>query len=380
MRRYYQSFVLFLFWGFTPLAITFLLLSCRNNELCPTCPPTSGDSLVLISYPIWSKDGKTIFGFGGTEGLQGDEIWQVDSSGGFARRILRDSLSKWSLTLSPDGLKLAYEAAPYGSLLCCAHVWVVNIDGTNAHDLTPWPGNWDHIRWSPDSRYLIFDGGVMDSGASNYQIARADVQTGEVKLLTRASNYSNLDATYLSDGQRIVYLSGRIMTDYGGKVWVMNADGTNPAPIDTSPTASAYPRPSSVRNDLYFFWGLGGEGDRGEYAVNLDTTVLPTLKSSFHNIYKYALDKMQWSPDGNFILYPVATSTLALDLFLMNRDGTNQRQLTSGFYVYWGPYAWSPDSKRLLIDAHDLNKQKYALYIFDLPTNTLRTVNIKRPP
>jgi Tol biopolymer transport system component len=340
--------------------------------------PPAQDTTFGLRDPFWSPDGGKIFGFARIWGIEGDGLYEVDSSGGIARLIMRDSLTKKSPTLSPDGRKVAYVAAELGRIWCCAHVWVMNIDGTGAQDLTTFGGNWENVRWSPDSRTVIFDGGVEDSGIVNYQILTADIETGQVRQLTRG-NYGNRDAWYLAHGQRIAYLSGRVQTDYGGKVWVMNVDGSNSVPIDTTRTASAYPRPSPVSSELIFSWGLGGEANAGVYSVNLDTVTLPASSLSFRNIWLgSSLSIMQWSPDGNLVVYPAATSSLNQDLYVMNRYGMNVRRLTEDFIVSLFSYAWSPNSQHLVFTASDDQNQTIDLFRYDLNTNMLRKLAVSR--
>jgi Tol biopolymer transport system component len=350
-------------------------LQCKKDSTVVQ-PPPPADSTLGLGNPFWSKDGKSIFGFSGNLQTDGDDLYKVDSSGGVAKLVMRDNLAKDSPLLSPDGTKIAYLAAKRGYLLSNAHVWSVNSDGTNAHDLTPLGGNWENIRWSPDSRYILFDGGIEDSGTVNYQIARADLQLGVVILLTRAMTYGNRDAGYLADGQRIAYLSGKVMTDYGGKIWVMGSDGTSPVPLDTTSTASAYPRPSPARNEVYFAWGLGGESDAGTYSINLDSVTLPASKSSFRYVSTGVSQFMQWSPDGNLIVYPMATSSTGFDLFVMNRDGGNANRLTNGIKIFWPKYGWSSDSKHVVFAGTDDQYESVHVFVVDLKTNTLRRLAI----
>jgi len=59
-----------------------------------------------------------------------------------------------------------------------------------------------------------------------------------------------------------------------------------------------------------------------------------------------------WSPDGNMIAFAMAVDQPdAYEVFLMNRDGTNVRQLTRGLPGIGGSLDWSPDGTHLLIHA-----------------------------
>jgi len=59
-----------------------------------------------------------------------------------------------------------------------------------------------------------------------------------------------------------------------------------------------------------------------------------------------------WSPDGNTIAFAMAVDRPdAYEIFLMNPDATNVRQLTRGLEGVGGSLDWSPDGKYLLIYA-----------------------------
>ena len=356
------------------------LASCSESprvNLISVSPPPSVDSSFTLLYPFWSYDGSKILFIGHVFGREGYDFYEVDPAGGIARLFMRDTLAKSWPTLSPDGTKIAYLAAELGRLLCCAHVWVMNVDGTNARDLTPFFSNWEYVRWSPDSRFLTFDGGVEDSGEINYQIVKANVQTGELALLT-SGRYGNRDATFLPDG-RITYRSDRIRTTYGGKVWVMNADGSDPQPIDTTGTASTYPRPSPIHNEIYFTWGLGNEGNDGLYSVNLDSAKPPVPQASLHFLNRESLLNLaQWSPDENWIICSRGYTSTSMDLVLVNRQGSLITRLTQDFNVFLFSYAWSPDSQRLVFNATDDHWHTSSFFTYDFQSNTLKKLIITR--
>jgi len=59
-----------------------------------------------------------------------------------------------------------------------------------------------------------------------------------------------------------------------------------------------------------------------------------------------------WSPDGNTIAFAMAVDQPdAYEIFLMNADASNVRQLTRGLEGIGGSLDWSPDGKYLLIYA-----------------------------
>jgi len=372
---YAMKYVQMLFSTLLHLMLLIFSFGC-SKDYTPTSYrfpfPAAADTIGGIRNPFWTKDGSKIIGIGHVFGREGDDFYEIAPSGGQPRRIYRDSLEKDMPILSPDGRSIAYLAAQMGRIYSRAHVWIVTLTGTAARDLTPSGGNWENLRWSPDSRYVVFDGGVEDSGAVNYQIAKATVQSADLKMMTRSSRFGNRDPVYVANGNRIAFSSNRIQTDYGGKVWLMDDDGSNPVPIDTTRTASVYPRPSPARSDLVFSWGLGGEADAGTYTINLDSVILPAQPGSFQPVYPHAeLNIMAWSPDGNWILLPIETSSDSKDLFLMNRTGGMMRRLTTGYYVYLFSYPWSPDSRYLVFTASDDHNTTIHSFTYDLNTSKL---------
>jgi TolB protein len=61
---------------------------------------------------------------------------------------------------------------------------------------------------------------------------------------------------------------------------------------------------------------------------------------------------VDWAPDGKTIAFAMATDQPdAYEIFLMNADGTNVRQLTRGLPGIGGSIDWAPDSRKLLIYA-----------------------------
>jgi TolB protein len=59
-----------------------------------------------------------------------------------------------------------------------------------------------------------------------------------------------------------------------------------------------------------------------------------------------------WSPDGNTIAFAMAVDRPdAYEIFLMNADGSDVKQLTNGLPGIGGSLDWSPDGKYLLIYA-----------------------------
>jgi TolB protein len=81
-----------------------------------------------------------------------------------------------------------------------------------------------------------------------------------------------------------------------------------------------------------------------------------------------------WSPLGDRIAFAMAVGQPdAYEVFLMNSDGTNVRQLTRGLPGIGGSLDWSPDGKSLLIYAGPAGNKNIFLVNVDAETATQLT-------
>lgn len=71
-----------------------------------------------------------------------------------------------------------------------------------------------------------------------------------------------------------------------------------------------------------------------------------------------------WAPDGTSIAWTTDTS-----IWLMNADGTNQRELLGGFAA---EPSWSPDSKQIVFKKLSPDKSKLILWKINIDGSGLR--------
>lgn len=169
------------------------------------------------------------------------------------------------------------------------------------------------------------------------------------------------------DGRRIAFERYSEVEDEDGflegesDILVMNADGTNPRNLTGADGADEYAPVWSPDGRKIAFWRVGrppGELSEvdGIYVMNADGTDQRNLTPRTPGdglAPDFAADSNPaWSPDGTQIAFERGTED-QLDLFIMNSDGTNQRRLTQNLGT---PYAemrpvWSPDGSMIAFDA-----------------------------
>jgi TolB protein len=161
----------------------------------------------------------------------------VDGSG--EREVLR--LPPYSADVhfpqvSPDGRFIVFERfnSPLSRPRFGLALFVMNVDGTGLHRVTPWNLHaGDNPDWSPDSSRILFRSKVdVNDERSQFYTVRPD-GTGQTQLTHFPFTHSRLfSASFSPDGSQIVFAKadrkGR------GDIWLMNADGSNPHPVQTA--------------------------------------------------------------------------------------------------------------------------------------------------
>jgi TolB protein len=137
------------------------------------------------------------------------------------------------------------------------------------------------------------------------------------KITPPADTGSASDPAFSADGSRIAFVSQR---DGNAEIYVMNADGTGATRVTNDPQADGRPAFSPDGQALVFHSSRPA-GKQQIWTVNVDGTGLTQLTRDSVN------SSPTVSPDGQMVAY-VSTRNKDGDIWLMGRDGSNQRQFT----------------------------------------------------
>jgi len=178
--------------------------------------------------------------------------------------------------------------------------------------------------------YVVGEIIVASSRAApgKFQLYAAD--RANLAQLTKLSpdTGSASDPAFSPDGSRIAFVSQR---DGNAEIYVMNADGTGTSRVTNDPLTDGRPAFTADGQALVFhssrtagkqqIWavtvdGTGGAGGAGGAGGGLTQLTRDSVNSS-----------PSVSPDGQTIAY-VSTRNKDGDIWLMGRDGSNQRQFT----------------------------------------------------
>src|SRR3989449_10900254 len=169
--------------------------------------------------------------------------------------------------------------------------------------------------------YVVGEIVVASSRAAPNKFQLYSVERSNLAQLTKltpaADTTSASDPAFSPDGSRIAFVSQR---DGNAEIYVMNADGTGTTRVTNDPQADGRPAFLPDGQSLAFHSSRTA-GKLQIWAVNVDGTGLTQLTRDSVN------SSPAVSPDGQTIAY-VSTRNKDGDIWLMNRDGTNQRQFT----------------------------------------------------
>jgi TolB protein len=225
---------------------------------------------------------------------------------------------------SPDGQQLIYQTNP-GAPGTCDQIFTMNVDGSNKKQLSK-GGRTTCGYFFPDGKSIVYASTHMGSADCpprpsyargyvwpiypTYDIFRAAPDGSNPRRLTNAPGY-DAEATIGPDG-RIVFTSVR---DGDMEIYSMNGDGSDVRRLTNRPGPDGGPWFSPDGKQIVF---RGRPiGDAKELAD-----------------YQGLLKEGLWRPT-------------TLEIFVMNRDGSNLRQLTKLGGANFAP-AWHPDGKRII--------------------------------
>ena len=311
--------------------------------------------------PTWSPDGRKIafVGDGKISVMNADGSGKRRLTAGTTGTGARDSRPDGGPAWSPDGRKIVFgtlrHAGPFAcsqahpSAGCNWELYVMNADGSGQRRLTRDPAIDNGATWSPDGRQLLFHRAPVFRRALPRSVGlwvmNAD-GSGQRRLAAATGA-----AAWSPDGRMIAYSRG---TGDAREIYVMNADGSGQRRLTHSPGMDLLPTWSPDGRKIAFVSrrercpGVADNrvayvcGNAEIYVMNADGTGQRNLtRSPAYGYYSSAA----WSPDGRKMAF-VSDRDGNAEIYVMNADGSAQRRLTRNPASDGGP-VWSPDGRKM---------------------------------
>jgi Tol biopolymer transport system component/DNA-binding winged helix-turn-helix (wHTH) protein len=300
----------------------------------------------------FSPDGNYLYFTTSRPGLKNAVIARVPVFGGTPQYLIEEVWSGFSL--SPDGRQIAFFR---GYSVHDVRLLIANLDGSGERELIRskaaelWFAIWSAgPSWSPDGQRIVTMAGGRGAAGNYAYLLEVDVGNGVSKELPGVHWYQGAQVAWLPDGTGLVAVAqDKIAAPY--QVWLV-----------------AYPSGSMRRltNDLLDYDKLSLSADGRLLVVQQETItnhiwVVPdgdetrARQLTFGASAREGTSGLAWTPDGH-ILFTSARSG-AIDIWIMNADGTAARQLTADTGgANWRPRA-TPDGRHIVFTSNRGGRQ-----------------------
>lgn len=217
----------------TPVTGGTLAIDGTNFIRLPLTDPT----LNLIPQ-AWSPDGSRI-AFAGFDDSKAGRVGVYTArvaDGGDLVRVTSPTGAPLDIPLdySPDGKQLVFyravKAEPDFPIDIGGSLWVVNVDGSDPHQVTtPATAPFDWARWSPDGTRILFGSERLQPKGSLWTVSPDG--SGLTKLFEDPNGGYPVQPTWSPDGSQIMFALDPVadkFTHPDNGLYVINADGTGP--------------------------------------------------------------------------------------------------------------------------------------------------------
>jgi len=254
---------------------------------------------------------------------------------------------------SSDGKKLIFQSTrpPFQ----CDQIFTMNIDGSEVRLLSTGKGRTTCSFFFPDGKRFIYASTHLGDAACpprpdrsqgyvwpiypTYDIFSASLDGSRLVRLTDTWGY-DAEGALSPDGKRIVFTS---MRDGDLDIYTMNADGTGVKRLTFQKGYDGGP---------FFSWD-------GRYIVY----------RAFHPKTKGELKEYESLLSQNLIKPSRA------ELFIMEANGSRQRQITHNGAANWAPFM-HPDNRQIIFSSnlHDPERQSFSLYLINIDGTGLKRI------
>ncbi len=185
-------------------------------------------------HPMFSPDGTMIAYMNGSDPSGNRSIWiiKLDFSGGTPKVVAHYPITDPNVHCahledwSPDGTKILYrvKSEKFGE---ARELWIANVDGSGNYKIFESPGclggRESQAQFSPDGSKIVFT--VYNSTTNSKEIWVMNADGSDAHQLTNTVDQCELSPRWSPDGSKIVYF--RCYQNSTADLMIMNADGSD---------------------------------------------------------------------------------------------------------------------------------------------------------
>lgn len=306
-------------------------------------PPTKGQIWEMKFFPDGSRIYYTIF-----ESDKSDlEHFRVPALGGVSEKIPNVIAS--FIAFSPDGKRVAY--AQSDSAAGKNYLVIADADGTNQQRIAEkdqpntFETNASVVAWSPDGETIACLVNHFEADASYSSIVGINIKDGTEKLLSEQRWLNVFSLLWIENGSGLLVSASDTIS------------GNNQIRFLSYPNGEVRP----ITNDLSQYGSLSATAD-GKSFIAIQTNKTSTILVSqpepdeFKEIVSETgeLHPFVWTPEGKIIFR--SSKDGISNLWTMDTEGNNRKQLTVNAQVDSRGLCISPDGKYLVFASWRLGK------------------------
>ena len=255
------------------------------------------------------------------------EVYRVMTFGGMPVKVT-ERTEGW-ISVSPDDRQISFVRCKYQDDDFCS-LFVAGADGANERKVLTRrrPIRIGDNQFSPDGKSIAFACGQSSTGGSDFRLLRVDLASGAESEITRKTFFNIRSLKWLPDGDGLLLaakenLDGRLriwqVSTRTGETRALTKDATDYESISLDNTADKMIA-TQVSNSFH-----------------LDLVSNRDLNNP--RILTAAINSFTFAPNGKIIY-----SGNDGDIWTINRDGGEQRQLTNNVFTNFSPRI-SPDGR-----------------------------------
>jgi Tol biopolymer transport system component len=275
----------------------------------------------LDGFPGWSAKKRAI-AFLSTRESTLASIFMMDSLGKGLKSLATDmSIIATSPQWSPDGEWIAFDSELEGQ----TDIFLIDVKTGELRNLTEHPSSDRFYDWSPDSTKILMVSNREDEAGLTPCLYILDIAESSDPIQLTNTDSVNVLASWSPDGERIAFTSDR---DGNAEIYVMDSTGGNVTRLTDNEQFDGFPIWSPDGSNIAYISldGLGEEQNPEIFAMNSDGSDQRNLTNDpAQDGYNW---EFSWSPDGSQILYTTDRDG-NLEIYIMDADGGNQTNLTN---------------------------------------------------
>ncbi len=311
-----------------------------------------------------SPDGNYIYYVIAQPNIPLRDLYQVSVLGGDPKKIMTDVDTP--VTFSPDGKQLAFvRGEPVKGEW---HLIVANADGTGEKRLheRKSPQFYEIPAWSPDGKSIAVSVGDTSAG-KEMTVIEVNAEDGTEKPLTSERWLGVGQISWLADGSGLV-INATDQDSRLSQLWHLSyPEGTARRLTNdlnnykgvglASETGDLVTVRHDASTNIWIAPGITGTPSRASAAGVVDTSQAKQITSG---AVKY--NSGAWTPDGKIVYSSDASGNY--DLWIMDGDGRNQKQLTSDAGANFNPVV-SPDGRYIAFFS-DRKDNRHSIWRMDI--------------